>query len=428
MEHHSNIVPWQILAGEKGARLRVIPITDAGELRLDEYDQLLNDRTRIVAVAHVSNALGTINPIAEIVRRAHARGIPVLVDGAQAVAHMPVDVQAIDCDFYAFSGHKVFGPTGIGVLWGRERLLEAMPPYQAGGGTISSVTFERTGFAGLPQKFEAGTPYLAGAIGLATAIDYLTCVGLDQVGAHERDLLVVRDRGAFTGAGSAAYRHRSREGRHPRLRPRRRAPARYRDDPRSRRRGHPRRPPLLSAVDGAARRARDRACLAGALQHARRHRRAGAVAARGAGGVRVSVETPDLYQQVILDHNRHPRNLRVIDGGRRGEGNNPICGDRVTVHLRIEGDVIRDASFQASACAIVKASASLMTESVKARTVADARALADRFRRMITAPPGAPIDDLGPLTALAGVRQFPIRVRCATLPWDALRAAADDRA
>jgi cysteine desulfurase/selenocysteine lyase len=189
MEHHSNIVPWQILAGEKSARLRVIPITDAGELRLDEYDQLLSDRTRIVAVPHVSNALGTINPIAEIVRRAHARGIPVLVDGAQAVAHMAVDVQALDCDFYTFSGHKVFGPTGIGVLWGRERLLEAMPPWQAGGGTISSVRFERTEFAALPQKFEAGTPYLAGAIGLATAIDYLTCAGLDQVGAHEHDLL-----------------------------------------------------------------------------------------------------------------------------------------------------------------------------------------------------------------------------------------------
>lgn len=142
----------------------------------------------------------------------------------------------------------------------------------------------------------------------------------------------------------------------------------------------------------------------------------------------MSVELHELYQQVILDHNRHPRNLRVIDGGRRGEGINPICGDRVTVQLRLEGDVIRDASFQASGCAIVKASASLMTESVKARTLADAHALVERFRQMIMAPPGAPIDDLGPLTALAGVRQFPVRVRCATLPWDALEAATDDRA
>ena len=189
MEHHSNIVPWQILCDEQGARLRVIPITDSGELRIDAYDELLGDRTRIVAVAHVSNALGTINPIAEIVRRAHARGIPVLVDGAQAVAHMPVDVQALGCDFYAFSGHKVFGPTGIGVLYGRERWLDVMPPYQGGGGTISSVTFERTRYADLPDKFEAGTPHVAGTVGLATALDYLTALGFDRVEAHEHDLL-----------------------------------------------------------------------------------------------------------------------------------------------------------------------------------------------------------------------------------------------
>ena len=189
MEHHSNIVPWQILCDEKGARLRVIPITDAGELRMERYEQLLSDRTRVVSVPHVSNALGTVNPVTEIVRRAHARGIPVLVDGAQAVAHMPVDVQALDCDFYAFSGHKLFGPTGIGVLYGRERLLEGMPPYQGGGGMISSVTFERTAYGDLPHKFEAGTPHVAGALGLAAAIDYLTAVGLDRVREREHELL-----------------------------------------------------------------------------------------------------------------------------------------------------------------------------------------------------------------------------------------------
>jgi cysteine desulfurase/selenocysteine lyase len=189
MEHHSNIVPWQLLCEEKGARLRIIPITDTGELQVDRYEGLLSDRTRIVAVTHVSNALGTINPIAELVRRAHARGIPVLVDGAQAVARMPVDVQALDCDFYVFSGHKVFGPTGIGVLYGRERLLEAMPPYQGGGDMISSVTFERTRYKELPHKFEAGTPHVAGALGLAAAIDYLTALGLDRVGAHEHELI-----------------------------------------------------------------------------------------------------------------------------------------------------------------------------------------------------------------------------------------------
>ena len=190
MEHHSNIVPWQILCEEKGARLQVLPITETGELQMDGFEQLLSDRTRIVAVTHVSNALGTMNPVAEIARRAHARGIPVLVDGAQAVAHMAVNVQALDCDFYVFSGHKVFGPTGIGVLYGRERLLEAMPPYQGGGDMISSVTFERTQYNVLPYKFEAGTPHVAGALGLAAAIDYLTALGLDRVSAHEHELLV----------------------------------------------------------------------------------------------------------------------------------------------------------------------------------------------------------------------------------------------
>jgi cysteine desulfurase/selenocysteine lyase len=171
MEHHSNIVPWQILAGEKGARVRAIPISDAGELRLDEYERLLNGRTRIVTVTHVSNVLGTVNPVAEIVRIAKSRGIPVLIDGAQAVAHMPVDVQALGCDFYAFSGHKVFGPTGAGVLYGRRALLDSMPPYQGGGGMIDQVTFERTTYAHPPSKFEAGTPNIAGAIGLAAALD-----------------------------------------------------------------------------------------------------------------------------------------------------------------------------------------------------------------------------------------------------------------
>jgi len=189
MEHHSNIVPWQILCEEKKARLRIIPMTDAGELDLDAYEKLLSDRTRMVSVVHVSNALGTINPVEEIVRIAHQRGIPVLVDGAQAVAHTKVDVQALGCDFYTLSGHKMLGPTGIGVLYGRSSLLEAMPPYQSGGDMIRSVTFERTLYNTLPYKFEAGTPNIAGAIALGAAIGYLTNAGLDRIAAHEHELL-----------------------------------------------------------------------------------------------------------------------------------------------------------------------------------------------------------------------------------------------
>jgi cysteine desulfurase/selenocysteine lyase len=189
MEHHSNIVPWQMICEERGATLRVVPITDSGEFRLDAYEQLLNARTRIVAVTHVSNALGTVTPVAEIVRLARDRGIPVLIDGAQAVAHMDVDVRALGCDFYVFSGHKVFGPTGIGVLYGRLPLLEAMPPYQGGGDMIRSVTFERTLYNEVPYRFEAGTQHIAGVVGLAAAIDYLSDLGLDRVAAHEHELL-----------------------------------------------------------------------------------------------------------------------------------------------------------------------------------------------------------------------------------------------
>ena len=189
MEHHSNIVPWQMLCEATGARLRVVPITDAGELRLDEFERLLSPRTRIVAITHVSNALGTITPIETLVRMAHAQGAVVLVDGAQAVAHMPVDVQAIGCDFYAFSGHKIFGPTGIGVLYGRSALLDGMPPYQGGGDMIRSVTFEGTSYNDVPYKFEAGTPNIAGAIGLAEALSYVSEIGLTRIAAYERDLL-----------------------------------------------------------------------------------------------------------------------------------------------------------------------------------------------------------------------------------------------
>ena len=189
MEHHSNIVPWQMLSQQTGAVLRVVPMNDQGELRMSELERMITPRTKLVSMIHVSNALGTVNPVAEIVRLAHDRGVPVLLDGAQAVGHMKVDVQALDCDFYAFSGHKVLGPTGVGVLYAKAKHLEAMPPYQGGGDMISSVTFERTLYNVPPYKFEAGTPNIGGAVGLGAAIEYLRAVGLDRVEAYERDLL-----------------------------------------------------------------------------------------------------------------------------------------------------------------------------------------------------------------------------------------------
>ena len=190
LEHHSNIVPWQMLCEEKGAGLRVVPIDDAGEVDVDAYERLLGERTRLVAVAHVSNALGTIVPVKRMIEAARRRGIPVLIDGAQAVPHLRVDVRALDCDFYTFSGHKTYGPTGIGVLYGKTELLEAMPPFQGGGDMIKSVSFEKTVYNDLPYKFEAGTPDIAGAIGLGVALEYLEGLGLDRVAAHEHALLV----------------------------------------------------------------------------------------------------------------------------------------------------------------------------------------------------------------------------------------------
>jgi cysteine desulfurase/selenocysteine lyase len=189
LEHHSNIVPWQILCERTGARLRVIPIGYSGDIVMDEYRAMLNERTRLVAVAHVSNSLGTVNPIEEIISLAHARGVPVLIDGAQAVPHFRVDVRALDADFYAFSGHKMFGPTGAGILYGKRALLETMPPYQAGGDMISSVSFAKTTFNVLPHRFEAGTPDIAAIVGLGAAIDYLNGLGWDAISAWERELV-----------------------------------------------------------------------------------------------------------------------------------------------------------------------------------------------------------------------------------------------
>ena len=201
MEHHSNIVPWQILCEQTGAVLKVIPINDAGELDMDEYKNLLGERSRIVAITHVSNALGTVNPIAEITALAHGAGAVVIVDGAQAAPHTRLDMAALDCDFYAFSGHKLFGPTGIGVLYGKQALLDDMPPYHGGGDMIKMVTFEKTLYNDLPYKFEAGTPYIAGVIGLGAAVDYVSQVGLDRIQDYEHELLQYATRAAAAVPG-----------------------------------------------------------------------------------------------------------------------------------------------------------------------------------------------------------------------------------
>lgn len=224
LEHHSNIVPWQLICAATGAKLRAAPITAAGELDLDAFKELLTPRTRLVAVAHVSNALGTVLPVQEIVRLAHAHGVPVLVDGAQAVSHETVDVRALDCDFYAFSGHKVYGPTGIGVLYGRESLLAAMPPWQGGGEMILSVSIEASTYNELPAKFEAGTPNISGAIGLGAALEYVESLGREAIAEHERGLLELTNESLMalpgvrligTAPGKAAVVSFTMQGIHP---------------------------------------------------------------------------------------------------------------------------------------------------------------------------------------------------------------------
>ncbi len=211
MEHHSNIVPWQMICDEKGAKLKVIPITDEGNLDLKKISELLSPKTKMLALTQVSNALGTVNPVADLIRLAHEKGAKVLVDGAQAVPHIPVDVRALDCDFYVFSGHKIYGPTGIGVLYGKYALLDAMPPYQGGGDMIASVTFEKTLYKKPPHKFEAGTPAIAEVIGLGTALDYVTGIGLPAIAAHEETLLsygtrVLKQIPGLTLIGTSAHK------------------------------------------------------------------------------------------------------------------------------------------------------------------------------------------------------------------------------
>ena len=397
MEHHSNIVPWQLVAAQTGAVVRAVPITDAGELDLAAFDRLLTDRTRLLAVTHLSNALGTINPIRWMVSRARERGAVTLVDGAQSAPHLPVDVRALDCDFFAFSGHKIFGPTGVGVLYGRAELLEAMPPWQGGGDMIETVTLERSTYAPPPARFEAGTPMIAQVIGLGAALDYVEAVGRPAIGAWEEDLLGYATERVARARRRAADRHRAGEGEHPLVRGGGGASARRRRGAGRRRDRHPGGPPLCPAGDAALRAPRHRARLVRVLQHARRRGRPGPRSGAGPERVRLMSSLSELYQNVILEHNRSPRNYRAMpDADRTAEGHNPLCGDQVTVWVRLDGDVIGDVSFQGAGCAISKASASLMTGAVKGKSRSEVDGLFDRFHRLVTGkPPAGRVGNLG---------------------------------
>ena len=403
----------------------MIPITDEGELRMDLVDSLLTDRTKIVAVVHVSNSLGTINPITTIVEKAHARGIPVLVDGAQAVAHMPVDVQALGCDFYAMSGHKLFGPTGIGVLWGRLPLLETMPPYQGGGDMISAVTFKKTTYNVVPNKFEAGTPNIAGSVGLGAAIDYLNGIDFAAMQAYEDELLaygtkaltaVPGIRMVGTASKKASILSFVMEDVHPHD-----IGTILDQEGVAIRTGHHCTQPLMERLCVPA---TARASLA--LYNTKEEIDALVGALARVREIFALMDLRELYQEVILDHNKRPRNFRVPDPvNRKAEGYNPLCGDKITVFLYVEGDMIKDLAFQGTGCAISKASASMMTDELKGKTLREADAFFEKFHTMLTAPATSEVemDALGKLAVLSGVREYPMRVKCASLAWHTLKAA-----
>ena len=376
MEHHANLVPWQELCKRTGATLRWLGVTDDGRLDLSSLGELLNERTKVVALTHQSNVLGTVNPLEAITARAHEVGALVLLDACQSVPHMPVDVTATGADFVVFSGHKMLGPTGIGVLWGRAELLAALPPFLTGGSMIETVTMEVTTFAPPPQRFEAGVPMTAQAIGLGAAVDYLTAVGMDAVAAHEHH---ITQRALDGLAGIAGVRiigpvDTDRPRGSGLLRRRRHPPARRRAGSRLRRCRGPCRTPLRLAADAALRRTGDDAGDVLPLHDRRRHRRPGRRRAHGAtvlgGGV---MQLEQMYQEIILDHYRRPHHRGLREPyDIEVHHVNPTCGDEVTVRVLLDGGTVSDVSYDGQGCSISQASASVMTDLVIGRRVDEA--------------------------------------------------------
>ena len=412
MEHHANLVPWQVLCRERGATLRYLEIDEQGELSLEQLEQEL-DRgdVRMVAFTHVSNVLGTINPVAEITRRAREAGAVTLVDGAQAVPQMPVDVDELGADFYGWTGHKALGPTGIGVLHGRREILEQMPPFLTGGDMISSVDLQEATWNELPWKFEAGTPMIAEAVGLAAAVEYLDALDMRRVREHELQLTArllegleqvpgVRVVGPPDGrvAGRAGVVHA--RGHPP---PRRRRAG----EPRGRL--HPRRPPLRPAADALPGRGSDSPRERGRLQRAGRPRGPAGGAPGGPRGVRARRRLDregglmdDLYRDYILDHYKHPRNFGELEPhDLEALEHNPLCGDELGVHIRVQDDRIADLRFHGHGCAISQAAASISSEELKGMEVSEAGQLgADWLLELL----GIPISATRRKCALLGLK------------------------
>ncbi len=409
LEHHANFVPWQFIASKTGASFRHIPIDDAGELQLDALDGLAREGSiKVVATGLVSNSLGTINPVERLAAWAHEQGAIMVVDAAQAAPHRTIDVQALGCDFLAFSSHKLCGPSGVGALWGRRELLEAMEPFNLGGEMIRSVSLERTTFNELPHKFEAGTPAIAEAVGFGAAIDYISEIGLPAIEQHEHELTVyalgaagrARLGAALRPAGGAACRDRLVRGRG-------RASARRGADPRLGWRLRSRRAPLHAAADDASRRLGDDPRELLPVLGARGDRPPRRGPPQGQEEPRMS-EFEQLYREVILDHYKTPRNHGLLEPNDAvAEGQNPLCGDEVTVSVRFgPDDVIESVGFEGRGCAISQAATSMLTEIVVGRTAQDVASM----------PKEELLEEIGiPLT--------PVRLKCALLGLGVLKVA-----
>ena len=423
MEHHSNIVPWQILCRERGALLRVAPLDEMGRIEIDRFEALLSGRTKLAALVHVSNVLGTINPIGQLIDLAHQAGAKVLVDGAQSVGHIPVDVTALDCDFFVCSGHKMLGPTGTGLLYGKAALLDAMPPYQGGGDMVLAVSFDETTYKAAPHKFEAGTPNIAGLVGLGAAIDYLKACGIERVAAHEETLAahgaallasvdglrVLGSAGGKTPIWSFLI-----DGVHPH------DVAQVLDaEGIAIRAGDHCAQPLVAHF-GVSATARISLALYDTIEELEAMTAALHRVRAGVRGRR------SLYHEVIVEHSGNPRNFRdMADATCQAEGHNELCGDHLSVFLKLNDGAIADASFSGTGCAIARAAASLMTTELKGKTEESAKVLSDEFGRFIAEEPDAPVNTrlLGSLAALREVREYPVRAKCARLAFHTMLEA-----
>lgn len=430
MEHHANIVPWQVVCREKNAVLRIIPMNSKGELILDDLDSLINERTRIVSLVHVSNSLGTINPVKTIISRAHEKGVPVLIDGSQAIPHGKIDVQDLNCDFYVFSGHKLYGPTGIGVLYGKSSFLEEMDPYQTGGDMIKLVTFEKTTYNDVPYKFEAGTQNIEGAIGLGAAIDYLNSIAFQAAVRHEHELLYyaeskIRELEGVEIIGQAEKKapviSLVMEGLHPHD-----IGTLLDADGIAIRTGHHCTQPVMQffKVPATARISiafyntkEEIDQLVCSLKKIMEFKQTGS--RRNIQSERIN----EIYQESIMEHDRNPKNFKAcFDCNHRDEGFNPFCGDRIELFLNVENNVIRDITFQGELCAISKSSASIMTDMLKGRTLKEAEGMFNRFYNAFSSGNDAKIKtgNLGELAIFSSIQHSPARMKCAYLPWQTM--------